>query len=321
MDIHKLVILERLDEKYIDRLNQMAPGWEIICNKDYSAFLPHLGDAEILSGWNEHAVSECLKQGTPLRWIHFWGAGVNTLPLEELKKRSIILTNSSGVHAWPISETVFAMMLSLTRKIHRYIGNQIKQEWSIEKTPLEMHGRTIGILGLGDIGMEIARLSKAFGMKVLGYRRSGQPVPGVDIMYECNRQGLNNLLSQSDYVVNALPLTKETKRLMGMEQFEIMKQTAFYINIGRGETTDTEAMVQALRENIIAGAGLDVFEQEPLPRESPLWELENVILTPHTSGMTEHYADRVMDIFIPDFQDYLNGNIPRINRIDLDREY
>lgn len=319
--MHKLVIVEHMHESYMKQLIQMAPNWQIICSKDSADYLPHLKDAEIISGWNEHAAMECLKPGTSLRWIHSWGAGVNTMPLGFLKEQNIILTNSSGVHGYPISETIFAMMLSLTRKIHIYMRNQLKVEWKFESNPLEMHGKTIGILGVGDIGLEVARLAKAFGMEVLGYRRSGQPMPGIDIMFEYGRQGLNELLNRSDYIVNTLPLTRETKNLIGRDQFESMKRTAFYINIGRGETTDTEALTQVLRENRIAGAGLDVFEQEPLPIENPLWELENVILTPHTSGMTEHYTKRVMDVFIPDFQDYLGGKVPGINRIDLDREY
>ncbi len=317
----KLVIMEQLDEKYIVQLKQMAPDWEIICSIEHQDFLPHLADAEILSGWNRYAANECLKPGTPLRWVHNWGAGVNTMPLAEFKKLGITLTNSSGVHGYPISETVFAMMLSLTRKVHVYIRNQAERKWSAVNNPLEMHGKTIGILGLGEIGMEVARLARAFGMEVLGYRRSALPVEGIDMLFEYGRQGLLELLGRSDYVVNTLPLTKETNRLIGREQFERMKRTAFYINIGRGETTDTDAMVAALKENRIAGAGLDVYEQEPLPKESPLWELDNVILTPHTSGMTEHYAKRVMEIFKPNFQAYLDGKMPGINRVDLDKEY
>ena len=319
--MHKMVIVEYLPEEYIEELKKLAPDWQIICSKDSSIYLSHLADAEIISGWNGHVARECLKHGSSLRWVHSWGAGVNTMPLEEFKKRNIILTNSSGVHAYPISETVFAMMLSLTRKLHKYMQYQIKGEWKSDYNPLEMHGKTIGILGVGDIGLEVARLAKAFGMQVLGYRRSSQPVPGVDIMLEYGREGLNELLSRSDYIVNTLPLTKETNKLVGSNQFRIMKRSAFYINIGRGETTDTDALIQALQENIIAGAGLDVFEQEPLPKENPLWELENVILTPHTSGMNEYYTQRVMDIFMPNFKDYLDGKALCTNRIDLDKEY
>lgn len=213
------------------------------------------------------------------------------------------------------------MMLSLTRNLHKQMRSQINKEWRSEGNLPEMHGKTIGILGVGSIGLEVARLAKAFGMEVLGFRRSGKPEAEVDEMIEYGAEGLNELLRRSDYVVNTLPLTQETYRIIGKEQFEIMKPTALYINIGRGGTTDEGALINALREGQIAGAGLDVFEEEPLSQESPLWELENVILTPHVSGNTEHYARRAMDIFIDNFKDYLSGKLPERNRVDLDKGY
>ncbi len=321
INIRKLVILVKISEKYVEQLKKMAPDWEIICNESRDGYLKHLTDAEIISGWSKSIKSVFLYPGTQLRWIHSWGAGVDTIPVESLRDRGIILTNSSGVHSYPISETVIAMMLSLTRKLHMQMRYQINKEWKPEGSLLEMHGKTIGILGVGDIGIEVARLAKAFGMEVLGYRRSGKPLEGVDKMFEFGPKGLNELLRRSDYVVNTLPLTKETVKIIGKEQFEIMKPTAFYINIGRGRTTDEEALVNALCEGHIGGAGLDVFEKEPLPLESPLWELENVILTPHVSGSTEYYSRRVMDIFIANFIDYLDGKLPEKNRVDLDKGY
>lgn len=311
----------KIEEKYVEQLKKMAPDWQIICNGSRDDYTRHLIDAEIISGWSEGFDTAFLNSSPKLRWIHSWGAGVETIPKKTLKDRDIILTNSSGVHSYPISESVFAMMLSLTKKLHKYMRSQINKEWRPESSLLEMHGKTIGILGIGDIGLEVAKLAKAFNMEVLGYRRSGQPINGVDTMFDYGSEGLNELLSRSDYVVNTLPLTKDTERIIGKEQFDIMKPTSFYINIGRGRTTDEKALINALCEESIAGAGLDVFESEPLPKESPLWELENVILTPHVSGRTEHYAKRVMDIFIVNFNDYLKGKSPGKNRVDLEKEY
>jgi len=317
--MRRMVFFENLSYNYIEQLKKLAPDWEIICIKDSKVYTQYLADAEIVAGWNKHTVKECFKQGAALRWVHTWAAGVNTLPLKEFKDRNIMLTNSSGVHAYPISETVFAMMLSLTRKLNIYARNQIKKDWAPKNNKLEMHEKTIGILGIGAIGEETARLAKAFGMKVLGYRRTGQASPNVDCMFDS--KGIIEMMSQSDYVVNTLPLTKETFGLMGADQFRHMKPTAFYINIGRGDTTDEDALVEALQGNLIAGAGLDVFVQEPLPKESPLWDLENVIITPHDAGETENYNDRVMKIFIPNLKDYLNGRKPGMNLVDLDLEY
>lgn len=317
--MHKLISLIKLSPKYLERLKLLAPNWEIISSEESSIYIPHLEDAEIIVGWNKEADKACFKPNSPLNWIQSWGAGVNNIPLEKLKQQNIILTNSSGVHAFPISETIFSMILMFTRRMHLYLRNQLKEEWKHEENLPEVHGKTIGIIGVGAIGEETAKLGKAFGMRVLGVRRSGKASLNVDKMFDM--EGLNELISESDYIVNTLPLTKETYKLIGLEQFKKMKRNSFYVNIGRGKTTDTEALIKALEEKLIAGAGLDVFDPEPLPKENPLWKLENVIITPHNSGATQSYEERIMDIFIRNFKSYLNGEKPKINVVDLDKQY
>ncbi|AGK98885.1 D-2-hydroxyacid dehydrogenase [Clostridium pasteurianum] len=317
--MHKLISLIKLSPKYLHKLELLAPNWKVINGEESSIYMSHLEDAEVIVGWNKDAEKVCFKDNSSLNWIHSWGAGVNNIPLEKLKQQNIILTNSSGVHAFPISETVFSMILMFTRRIHLYLRNQLKEEWKHENNLPEVHGKTIGIIGVGAIGEENAKLGKAFGMKVLGLRRSGKSLLNVDKMFDM--KGLNELISESDYIVNTLPLTKETYKLIGLEQFRKMKRNSFYVNIGRGETTDSEALIKALEENLIAGAGLDVFDQEPLPKESPLWKFENVIITPHNSGATYNYEERTMDIFIKNFKSYLNGEKLRINVVDLDKQY
>ncbi|WP_348635142.1 D-2-hydroxyacid dehydrogenase [Paenibacillus sp. PvP091] len=174
-------------------------------------------------------------------------------------------------------------------------------------------------MGVGAIGEETARLAKAFGMNVLGFRRSGKSSPYVDRMYD--RHGLDELLAASDYIVVTLPLTKETGHLIGRREFQWMKSSAFFINIGRGATTDTDALINALQEGVIAGAGLDVFEQEPLPESSPLWGMEQVIMTPHNSGSTVYYDERVVELFLHNLRDYVEGREPSLNRVDLEKQY
>lgn len=195
----------------------------------------------------------------------------------------------------------------------------MEKKWVRGRNGLEMHGKTMGIIGVGSIGKETAKLAKAFGMNVLGCRRSGGNLPEVDQMYDI--KGLNSMLSHCDYVVNTLPLTVETNHMIGEEQFNRMKPSTFYVNIGRGETTDTDALIRAIREQKIAGAGLDVFEQEPLPETSPLWEMENVIIAPHTSGATDHYFDRAIEIFKDNLKSYLVDGRPHLNLVDLERKY
>jgi phosphoglycerate dehydrogenase-like enzyme len=233
---------------------------------------------------------------------------------------NLYLTSANGVHAYPISETIFGLMLALTRKIHTYVKNQQKKTWHHAHMGLEMHGKTIGIIGVGTIGTETAKIAKAFGMRVLGVRHSGRPADYVDEMYTPDQ--LDQLLPICDYVVVTLPLTKETYQLFGADQFKQMKSSAFFINIGRGEIVVEADLIQALTEEAIAGAGLDVFQTEPLSSESPLWEMENVIVTPHTSGSTEHYNERVIEkILIPNLKAYLSGEIPPINLVNFSKGY
>ncbi|WP_079910929.1 D-2-hydroxyacid dehydrogenase [Paenibacillus sp. 32352] len=315
----KMVCVHSLTAEQEQRIRQAAPGWELIHSKEKEIWLPHLKEAEIVIDWRASCESECLRPDAKLRWVQNWGAGVDKLPLQELASRGIILTNASGVHAFPISETIFGMMLGFTRKLHLSIRNQLERKWKGAGTLGEIHGKTIGIIGVGAIGEETARIAKAFGMKVLGVRRSGGSSVYVDQMYD--NSGLETVLRESDYVVVTLPLTDETKHRFGRAEFEQMKRTAMFINIGRGGTTDTEALVEALQNGIIAGAGLDVFEQEPLPESSPLWSLDNVIMTPHNSGSTDQYNERAFEIFMHNLQQYIQGNEPAINRVDYDLQY
>src|SRR5690606_3587844 len=214
-----------------------------------------------------------------LRWLQSWSAGVNNMPLDEMEKSNILLTSANGVHAYPISETIFALMLGLTRKIHSYVRNQQEKKWHHSNMKLEIHEKTIGIVGVGHIGKETAKIAKAFGMTVLGVRHSGRDEEFVDEMYTTDQ--LSEVLPRCDYVVLTLPLTEETRHLFGADEFRRMKSSAFFINIGRGEIVVEEELIEALQSGEIAGAGLDVFTKEPLPEDSPLWDFENVIVTPH----------------------------------------
>jgi phosphoglycerate dehydrogenase-like enzyme len=320
MDKRKIVITQNIDSKYFELIQSIVPDWELIMGKDKDIWQHHIQFAEVIAGWRKGMEEDCFRNDTKLKWIQTWSAGVNSLPLERLESKNIFLTSANGVHAYPISETIFALMLGLTRKIHTYVKNQQSKTWHYAHMGLEMHEKTVGIIGVGAIGKETAKIAKAFGMRVLGIRYSGKPQDFVDEMYTTDQ--LNSVLPICDYVVVTLPLTKETYQLFGAEQFKQMKSSAFFINIGRGEIVVEEALIGALQIGEIAGAGLDVFEKEPLSEDSPLWEMENVILTPHTSGSTEHYDQRVLeDIFIPNLKSYISGASPSINLVDFSKGY
>jgi phosphoglycerate dehydrogenase-like enzyme len=315
-----IICLHRLSDDQFGRIRNVAPDWEIIRKtEDSSHWKERLKDAEIVLGWNRDAAEQVLTPGSKLRWVQNWGAGVDKMPLNAFARHGVTVTNTSGIHAFPISETILAMMMMFARKLHTAVRYQGRREWGNFGELDEIHQQTVGVIGVGAIGEETARLAKAFGMKVLGVRLSGKPSPNVDLMFDLT--GLNEVLKQSDFVVNTLPSTDRTRHIFGRSEFQAMKSTAYYINIGRGATTDTAALVEALREDKIAGAGLDVFEQEPLPPESPLWDMENVIITPHNAGSTVAYDERAMDIFLHNLQDYVNGREPSVNRVDLEKQY
>ena len=320
MDRKKLIVTQNISDSLRNQIQQVVPDWEVIIGKDSSKWEKHVPTAEIIAGWKKEMKESTLQDGSSLKWLQTWSAGVNNLPLKELQIRNVQLTSANGVHANPISETIFALMLGLTRKIHTYVKNQQTKTWHHANMNLEIHGKTIGIIGVGSIGKETAKIAKAFGMKVLGIRHSGTPVKHVDEMFTTDQ--LNSLLPECDYIVVTLPLTAETKHLFGAEQFALMKPSAFFINIGRGELVVEQDLINALLEQQIAGAGLDVFTTEPLPAENPLWEMEHVIVTPHTSGSTEYYDKRVIeDIFIPNLKNYIANESVRINVVDYEKGY
>ena len=320
MPNRKIVITQNIDQTHFNQIKELIPNWDVIVGKDKTIWKEHLKDAEIIAGWKKEVDEYSIKRDSKLRWLQTWSAGVNNLPLQDLEMKNIMLTSANGVHAYPISETIFALMLGLTRKIHSYVRNQASKKWHHSDLKLEIHEKTIGVIGVGEIGKETAKLAKAFGMKTLGIRHSGEPEQFVDEMYTPDQ--LQTILPQCDYVVVTLPLTKDTHQMFGAEQFKLMKASSFFINIGRGEIVVEKELVHALQEQKIAGAGLDVFETEPLSEDSPLWELENVIITPHTSGSTENYNIRVLEnILIPNLKSYVSGDTPTVNLVDYKKGY
>ncbi|MDX8045501.1 D-2-hydroxyacid dehydrogenase [Gracilibacillus sp. S3-1-1] len=315
-----MVINKALDETLLQEIEQEIPGWHVIATKNTDKIADELAEAEIILHWKQAIEPIILEQNKQLKWIQTWSAGVNSLPLEALEQKNVTLTSATGVHAYSISETIFAFMLGLTRKMNAYVRGQANKEWHHADLKLEIHNKTIGILGVGAIGQETAKIAKAFSMNVLGLRHSGKETAYVDEMYTPDQ--LATFLPECDYVVITLPLTEATEGMFNNEAFRLMKDSAILINIGRGPIVDEEALVQALEKGEIAGAGLDVFQVEPLPKESPLWEMENVMITPHTAGSTEHYDERVVrDIVIPNIRQYLKQGEPSVNVVDYHKGY
>ncbi len=273
--------------------------------------------AEIMVGWN--VPREAVQRAPHLRWLHSTGAGVDRLLFPEILGQEILVTTSSGIHHWLV-EHVLAVVLALSRRLHLAVRNQIQHRW--ERSPRtmgdEIAGQTLGILGLGSIGTELASKAHALGMRVIGTKRTPTPIPAVERVLPPD--GLADVLREADAVVVALPLTAATRGLIGEPELRTMKPTAVLINIGRGPIVQERVLIQALQERWIAGAALDVFEQEPLPAESPLYDLENVIITPHVSGASPHYMDRAVPVFCENLAAYLQGR-PLRNMVDKGRGY
>ncbi|PWV97978.1 phosphoglycerate dehydrogenase-like enzyme [Paenibacillus cellulosilyticus] len=301
------------------RIREATPGWEVIFGKVKELDNRLFRDAEIVLGYSPAVETDSLLPESKLRWIQGWSAGVDKLPLDKLAARGVVLTDASGVHPNQMSETTLALMLAFTRNVHHAIRNQVEGRWELKGSYGEMHGKTIGIIGAGEIGVELANICRAFGMTILGVRRSGKLAEPFDRMYDMS--GLDEVLAESDYVVNLLPLTDETNGLFNAAAFAKMKRSAFFVNVGRGPSVVTDDLVQALRDGVIAGAGIDVTEPEPLPEGHPLWSLDNVIITPHIGGQSDQYSARVADLFIHNFKSYIETGRPDRNIVDYALRY
>jgi phosphoglycerate dehydrogenase-like enzyme len=272
-----------------------------------------------------------------LKWVQLHTAGVDHLLDHPFMKSDILLTTASGIHATPIAEYVFASILAFNRRMPKMFYYQSRREWPQGRWNLfarpELRDRTLGIIGYGSIGREVGRIARCFGMRVVATKRSVSQMQdvGYAVQGAGDREGtllddafpperLSEMLSLCDYVVVAVPLTPETRKLIGEAELRSMKPSVYLVNVSRGGTVDEGALIRALREGWIAGAGLDVFEEEPLPSDSPLYGLENAILSPHVSGFTLRYDERASDLFAENLRRYLTGE-PLLNLVDKARGY
>jgi phosphoglycerate dehydrogenase-like enzyme len=313
----KILILANLEDRHIAQIEAVAPDAELMVTTDRNMAISLAPEAEVMVGWN--LPREAIARAPNLRWIHSTAAGVDQLLFPEVLERDILVTTSSGIHAIPLCEHVFAMMLALSRRLHSAIRQQIHRRWDRRGcVGGELGGGTLGILGLGHIGAELAKRAAAFEMRVIGIKRTPSPVPYVERVLP--PEGLDEVLAESDAVVIALPLTPQTRGLIGERELRLMKPTAFLINVGRGPIVQEQALLRALREGWIAGAALDVFEREPLPPDSPFYDLENVILTPHVAGTSPRYMDRAIPLFCENLARYLRGET-LLNVVDKERGY
>ena len=303
-----------LTDAQLDQVAQAAPDLRLVVTPDRDEMAAVLGDVEIAAAL---VPGSLLVTAPRLRWFHAWSAGVDwVLRQPGAIERDFVLTSSSGIHAIQMTEHVLALLLAFARGLPDAMRAQAARTWRpMENAEVfELSGKTLLLVGLGTIGQHTAQVAAALGMQVLGVRRTAsQPLPAVERV--AGIESLYDLLPEADFVVLMTPLTPETRGLIGERELRLMKRDAYLVNVARGGVVDEEALVRALREGWIAGAGLDVFEHEPLSSDSPLWEMTNVIITGHYAGVTPAYDDRAFEVFLDNLRRYRAGQ-PLRNVVD-----
>lgn len=281
--------------------------------------LKELPQADILLTYGEDLNDERVEMAKNLKWIMVLSAGLDKMPFEAIKKKEIIVTNARGIHKIPMAEYTLSMMLQVARKSKRIIHNEENKNWDRSIRMTELADKTVAIIGTGAIGSEIARLAKAFRMRTIGVNRSGREVDHIDDIHTTKE--LIEVLRQADFIVSVLPSTTETSHIFSKREFQAMKDDAVFINIGRGSAVDEGALKETLDSGELGHAVLDVFETEPLPENHPFWEMENVTVTPHISGISPQYHYRSFEIFEKNLHTFLKGEGEYENLINLDRGY
>jgi phosphoglycerate dehydrogenase-like enzyme len=306
-----------------ERLRQEFPQVNVVHLPDYKRVDAEIVDAEIAITWSVRP--EQIKSANKLHWIHSPAAAVHQLICPELVNSDIILTNAREVHGPVVAEHVIALIFALAKKIPDAVRLQEKREWGQQRMwdelprVREVAGATVGLIGLGSIGRAVAKSAKALGMRVIAVREHPEKErEGTDVVF--GPVQMNEVFRQSDYVVLAAPVTESTKAIANAEHLAIMKPDACLINVGRGPLVDEISLATALREKKIGGAALDVFPKEPLVPESPLWDLPNLLITPHTAALTDKLWERHYALFSENLRRYLTGQ-PLLAVVDKRKGY
>jgi len=305
-----------LSSEEIQRLKSIVPELGVVAAPGEEQELKEVADADIFFGRIPRSV---FLAGKNLKWVQVFGAGVETQFFPEMTQSNVILCNTSGAYNQTMADQAFALILGISRGIAMFERNRPKKIWGRTGVLRQLGGQTLGIIGLGNIGGEIARRGKAFGMKVIAADLRDMECPEyVDQL--CKLDKLDDVLTKSDYMVLIVPLTDKTRGMIGAKELSKMKPTAYLINIGRGPLVDEPALINALKTGVIAGAGLDVFAVEPLPQDSELWNMENVVMTPHIGGLSPETRSISFEIFFENFKRFVKGE-PLRNVVDKQRQF
>ena len=309
---------------FTGRLRHEFPSIEITQLSDYQGIEEQIRDAEVVVTWSLRP--EQLRAAAKLRWIHSTAAAVHALMSPELVQSDVVVTNAREVHGPVVAEHAIALMFAMAKQIPMAVRAQNQRLWAqggISRATVparELRDSTLGLIGVGSIGRAVARQAAALGMRVLALREHPENGSAEGVAELFGPADLDHLLRVSDYVIVAAPLTEETSSMIDSTRFAHMKSSACLINVSRGALIDENALIQALRQKKIGAAALDVFENEPLPAESPLWDMENVLITPHTAGVTDKLWERQYTLFSENLRRFLAGQ-PLRDVVDKQKGY
>lgn len=315
--------LWRSPPEMADAVRQKWPEMRVMDLPHYDRITPELADTDIFVGLLLRP--EQLRQAARLKWVHTTSAGVGQLMYPEFRSSGIILTNASGVHAPNMAEHIAGMIVAMARDFPGAMRFQAQRRWAQQEIwdgparPRELGGALALIVGFGAVGRAVAERLRAFGMRIWAVTRSGKTDTNLAERVFPSAE-LDRALPSADYVILAAPETPETHHLIGAEELALMRRSAVLVNVARGSLVDQAALVAALEKREIGGAALDVASPEPLPPENPLWSLENVFITPHTSGISERIWQRETELLIDNLDRWFRGKALR-NRVDLEKGY
>ena len=317
----EVIIVRNPEPKSIEWLREVAPGVELIVAADFDAAIAAAPRADAVIGF---CMADMLAKGPRIRWIQLLSAGAERcVAVPAVPERDILVTNMQRVGGPVMAEHVMAMTLALARGLQTYVREQEQARWNPDAVgdegSLALQGKTMLIAGLGGIGTEVARRAHAFDMRIVATRASNRPAPPF-VSHVGPPEELMTLLRDADVIVNALPVTPETTGVFDARAFAAMKPRALFINVGRGSTVVTAELVRALSEKRLGGAGLDVTDPEPLPADSPLWRMPNVIITPHVSVDSDLGSERHWQIARENLRRYVAGE-PMLSVVDVKRGY
>jgi len=302
----RVLITHGMGKADLDRIEAVSSSIAAEAADSMEEAVAKAGEAEVIQAGNWS--DDLWKSAPRLKWVQSGGAGVEGYMTPGFIASAVVLTNAQGTYAIPIADHVLAFILHFSRQFNHLLRSQVKHEWADwgEFELDDLKDKTLGIVGLGGIGLEVARRAKAFDMRVIATRRRPER-PSEHVDEARGAEALPWLLGESDYVALCTALTSATRHLIGAEQLRLIKPTAYLMNVGRGRLIDEGALVEALNGGEIAGAGLDVFEEEPLPPGSPLWDIPNVMITPHRAGDSRRSHERFMDLFCENLRRYAAG--------------